>query len=86
MIEFQYTTVYRHEKRGYRIPIPVGEAYRVENTSVWWMHWMNENILIVPFTDIRGLTQPMVENSGPWDIRVGLPHNTTYHVVEDPVI
>ncbi len=56
----------------------------IEQTSVWWLHWTGENTLIAAFTDIRGIISTDGGNTWTSGINKGLPHNTTYHIVEHP--
>ncbi len=66
---------------------PKGEIYRgigLEDTSVWWLHWADTDTIFAAFTDIRGMRSTDRGVSWQAGSSLGLPHNTTYHVVEHP--
>ena len=68
-------------------PTPKGRAYRgvgVEDTSVWWLHWATNETIIAAFTDIRGIRSTDGGLSWASGFSQGLPHNSTYHIVEHP--
>ncbi len=66
-------------------PTPTGGAYRsagVEQTSAWQLHWVDDAILIACFSDFRGTRSTDGGVSWTAGSALGLPHNTTYRVVE----
>ncbi len=68
-------------------PTPKGRSYRgvgVEDTSVWWLNWPDQETLFASFTDIRGIRSTDGGLSWASGFSLGLPHNSTYHVVEQP--
>ncbi|MDM8523297.1 DUF1565 domain-containing protein [Desulfococcaceae bacterium HSG8] len=76
---------------GYENPAgaqtPKGGTYSgvgIEQTSVWWLHWTGQDTLLAAFTDIRGIRS--TDNGETWTsgFSHGLPHNTTYHIIEHP--
>lgn len=68
-------------------PTPTGQAYSgvgLEQTADWWLHWANATTIIGGFTDIRGLRSTDSGQSWTNGSALGLPHNSTYCVVEHP--
>ncbi len=68
-------------------PTPPGLAYTgngLEDTSAWALHWASRDELVASFTDIRGLRSTDRGRSWTAGSALGLPHNTTYHVVQHP--
>jgi hypothetical protein len=68
-------------------PTPQGRAYTgngLEDTSAWALHWASPQTLVASFTDIRGTRS--TDGGASWSAggTAGLPHNTTYRVVEHP--
>jgi hypothetical protein len=66
---------------------PKGGSYRgigLEDTSAWWLHWATPDTIVAAFTDIRGIRS--TDGGLHWSAGIsdGLPHNSTYHVVEHP--
>ncbi len=67
---------------------PTGRAYAssgIEQTSCWWLHWASSQSVIAGFSDIRGIQSRNAGLSWIAGSSAGLPHNSTYHVVEHPV-
>ena len=70
------------------IDTPKGKSYRgngLEDTSAWWLHWPNANTLFACFSDMRGTISRDKGKSWASGFSLGLPHNTTCHVVEHPL-
>lgn len=68
-------------------PTPKGRSYRgvgVEQTSVWWLNWPTEETIFASFTDIRGIRSTDGGLSWCSGFSLGLPYNSTYHVIEHP--
>lgn len=66
---------------------PNGGAYTtsgVEDTSVWWLHWVDASTIFAAFTDVDGLRSTDGGHSWTSGRALGLPHSNTYHVVEHP--
>jgi len=66
---------------------PKGGAYQgngLEDTSVWWLTWTGDNDLFAGYSDISGLHS--ADSGVTWRVgsALGLPHNSTYHVVTHP--
>lgn len=66
---------------------PPGRAYAgigLEDTSGWWLHWVGQDTLIAALTDIKGMRS--LDGGTRWTAgaALGLPHNSTYHVVGHP--
>ncbi|HHQ48758.1 MAG TPA: hypothetical protein ENK19_07730, partial [Acidobacteria bacterium] len=69
-------------------PTPKGLAYHgigTEDTSSWWLHWVDDATVVAALTDIRGIRSTDGGLSWTSGFSLGLPHNSTYHVVEHPV-
>jgi hypothetical protein len=68
-------------------PTPEGRAYAtsgVEQTAAWWLHWDSPEIIVAGFTDIRGTRSTDGGLTWAAGSSLGLPHNTTYHVIGHP--
>ena len=68
-------------------PTPKGQAYATagaDQTSSWWLHWSGPDDLLAGFSDIRGIRSTDGGRSWVAGSALGLPHNSTYHVVEHP--
>lgn len=68
-------------------PTPSGRAYEtagMENTSVWWLHWHNADVVLAGFTDVAGLRSTDGGVSWVSGYSLGLPEDNTYHIVEHP--
>ncbi len=64
---------------------PAGRAYSgvgVEQTSSWWLHWVDSDRLLAAYTDIRGLLSKDQGRTWTLGSALGLPHNSSYHFVE----
>ncbi len=69
-------------------PTPKGRSYHgvgMEDTSVWSLHWSDRDTIFASFTDIRGIRSTDGGRSWASGFSLGLPHNSTYRVVEHPV-
>lgn len=64
---------------------PKRAAYRgvgLEDTSSWWLHWSDTSTVFAAYSDIRGISSRDAGLRWSSGISAGLPHNSTYHVVE----
>ncbi len=53
----------------------------VEQTSVWWLHWIDFNRMLAAYTDITGARSSDRGRSWTLGETLGLPHGNTYHFV-----
>ncbi len=68
-------------------PTPQGRSYRgvgMEDTSVWHLHWANQETLVAGFSDIHGIRSSDGGISWAAGTSLDLPHNSTYSIVEHP--
>lgn len=66
---------------------PKGGAYATagtDQTSSWWLHWSSPDDLLAGFSDIRGIRSTDGGEHFVAGTSLGLPHNSTYHVVAHP--
>jgi hypothetical protein len=66
---------------------PIGLDYAtagVEQTSAWSLHWATPWNLLAGFSDIRGLRSTNRGVTWTAGTALGLPHNSTYQIVEHP--
>ena len=65
---------------------PTGKAYHsigLENTSCWQVHWVDQNNLFAPFSDIRGIRS--TDGGASWSFDyTGHDGNTMYRVTQHP--
>ncbi|MCB9521279.1 MAG: hypothetical protein H6699_10465 [Myxococcales bacterium] len=69
-------------------PTQKGRAYAgigLEDTSAWWLHWTAADTVFAGFSDIRGIRSTDGGHKWVAGIALGLPNNSTYHIVEHPV-
>ena len=67
---------------------PKGRAYKsagADQTSVWSLRWTSADTIIASFTDICGTRSTDGGQTWTAGSALGLPHNTTYHIVAHPV-
>ncbi len=65
-------------------PTPAAKAYKgtgVEQTSSWWLHWVDADNLLAAYSDIRGGRSDDRGRSWTLGSTLGLPHNSTYQFV-----
>lgn len=66
-------------------PTPKGKSYHgigIENTSVWWLTWMNESEIFASFTDITGIKSG--DGGESWNMDyTGLNINSVYMVLKN---
>ncbi len=68
-------------------PTPKGKSYRgvgFENTSCWWLAWVDPSNIFACFTDIRGVRTTDGGQSWSFDY-TGHTENTAYHCLKHPV-
>jgi len=65
-------------------PTPKGNSYHgigIENTSVWWLTWLNSNEIFASFTDITGIKSD--DGGESWNMDYsGLDINSVYMVLK----
>jgi len=66
-------------------PTPKGKSYHgigIENTSVWWLTWINANEIFASFTDITGIKSD--DGGKSWNMDYsGLDINSVYMVLKN---
>lgn len=66
---------------------PKGKAYHgigLEDTSSWWLSWVDEEHILASLTDIRGMRSDDGGRSWVSGFSFGLPDNSTYMILRDP--
>lgn len=67
-------------------PTPQNLSYTsngLENTSAWWMHWLDENNVMAGYSDITGVSSTDGGHSWAFGLE-GNSFNSTYQIVEHP--
>lgn len=67
-------------------PTPRGRSYRsigLENTSCWWITWLNQSNIFVPFTDVTAIRSS--DGGMSWSRNYNnLDYNSVYHSLVHP--
>lgn len=86
-VSWQAAYVHPDDRNPAGKPTPQGQSYRgngLEDTSSWWLHWTGTGTLLAAFTDVAGLRSADGGQRFQAGFALGLPHNSTYCIVEQP--